>query len=128
MTTQSIFAVEDAIPAGTKLHSRISLLPGYGNDVLMEQTFDAFIESAISRGFIGGMLSRGYGAVVTEAKTGSTNNPINFTDVSKAELFWQWLEDNRETIRYDLLNLDTYLFGKPVDGEGNKGKKLRERK
>ena len=111
-TIQNIFVVEEAIPAGTRLHSRLSLLPGYGDDELIEITFDAFVETAISKGFIGGMVNRGYGAVITEAKTGTADKPINFSEVSKADKFWGWLEDNREQIRENLLTLDKYLFKK----------------
>lgn len=108
---RNIFGVVDAIIPGTKLHARISLLPGFGDDNLMESTFDAYCEIIASRGYWGGMASRGYGAVATEIKIGNAESPRDFAEVSKADQFWNWLKENREMTRNNLLNLKNRLFG-----------------
>jgi len=108
---QSIFGVSGAIAAGTHLHQRISLLPGYGDDNLMETVFVAFVECVIARGYLGGMYTRGYGAVATEARVGTSDQPIPFTEASRAGEFWNWLRENKETIRKNLINFEKDLFG-----------------
>ena len=104
---RSIFAVQKVIPAGLELHSRISLVPGYGDDK-MEIAFDAFVETVLSRGYLGGNIAKGYGAVAAEAKLHEGND---FATASRANEFWEWLEKDKKQIRSVLENLDHHLFG-----------------
>lgn len=108
---QGIFGVSGAIATGTHLHQRISLLPGYGNDDLMEAVFHAFVECVIARGYLGGMYTRGYGAVATEARVGTSDKPVPFSDASRAGEFWSWIKDNKKEIRKNMINFEKDLFG-----------------
>lgn len=105
--TRALYSVAGAIPMGTALHQRISLIPGYGDDNLMEMTFDAYLETVIERGYLGGMLSKGYGAVHTEAKL---EDGRSFSDHSRGGKFWEWLDKNKEALREKLKNFDSHLF------------------
>lgn len=116
---RSIFVVQNTIPAGVELHSQMSLIPGYGDDNIMRMAFDAFVEVVLSRGHLGGMAAKGYGAVETEAKVRVGEVAKDFAEVSRAGEFWEWLKQNKKEIREMLENLDRYLFG--GNGKKNKG-------
>lgn len=85
-----------AIPAGTPLHTRLSLIPGYGDDELMLATFHAYVEILLSRGYLGGMVARGYGAVAAEARMADGQD---FHGASRAGEFWAWLDNRAPDVR-----------------------------
>lgn len=107
---QMIYEVPNPIPAGLNLHSVIVLKSGLGDDKLMEATFDAFIETILEDRFLGGMYNRGYGHVITEAKT---EDGQNFIETSNSKYFWDWLNKNKNKIKNILENLDKYLVTPP---------------
>lgn len=120
---QTLYTIEDYIPAGTVLLTRAVLLPGFGDDDLMEKTFHAYLEVLLARPVLGGMAARGFGFVHAEAKVrenGKDGTVKDFSDVSRAGEFWSWLEKNKEAVRHNLL----YWFWPLV--QGNDGE-LKER-
>ncbi|MGB9825463.1 MAG: hypothetical protein ACPLRU_02210 [Desulfofundulus sp.] len=102
-----IFAFIDPIPAGSVLHMRLSLLPGYGDDGLMEKAFHAFVETVLERGYLGGLHGRGYGACAMEARF---RDGRPFADGSKANQFWKWVENNKDKILESLENFSSNLL------------------
>lgn len=106
VTSQMIYSTANVIPMGTTLHSRVSLMNGYGDDNLMEMAFDAYMEVLLERGYLGGMASKGYGEVVAEGRLADGRI---FTENSRADEFWAWLKDNKEQLREKLMNLKGYL-------------------
>ena len=105
---QMLYFLKNTIPAGAQLHTRLSLLPGYGDNDLMEATFHAYIEMLLARNYIGGMAAKGYGAVATEAKV--TDNK-EFKDISRGKEFWDWVDQHKEEVKNDLINFNELLFG-----------------
>lgn len=106
-TNQMIYFIRDSIPVGSKLHTRISLLPGMGNDEMMVKTFHAYLEVLLKKGYLGGMAAKGFGSVAAEAKF---SDGTNFVDKNKANEFWQWVDENRELLCARLQNFDATLF------------------
>ncbi len=110
-TNQMIYPVMYGIPAGTKLHSMVSLTPGLGDDDLMELAFHGFVQMLLDQKYLGGLKSCGFGRVVSE---GRYRDKTPF-DEAKAEQYWQWVKDNKESITHTLLNLGDVMFSKVVD-------------
>lgn len=106
VTSQMIYGTANPIPMGTILHSKVSLMDGYGDDNLMEMAFDAYMEVLLERGYLGGMASKGYGEVVAE---GRLPDGKIFTENSRADEFWAWLTANKEPLREKLMGLKGYL-------------------
>lgn len=101
---QMLYSVENYIPLGTVLLTRAVLLPGFGDDDLMEKTFHAYLEVLLARPVLGGMAARGFGFVHAEAKVKEGGMVKNFNDVSKGNGFWEWLERNKVAIKHNLLS------------------------
>lgn len=106
-TTQMLYFINQPIPAGTELHAHDYLMPGYGDDDLMEACWHAYLETMKNRPYIGAMAAKGYGTVAIELRT---KDGAQFESISRANEFWAWLEENKATIREDLVNFRNILF------------------
>lgn len=104
---QMLYGIKNPIPAGSKLYACDYLLPGYGDDDLYEATFHAYMETMLNRPFIGGLAAKGFGRVEIEVRN---KDGENFEQFSRAGEYWQWLEDNKETVREYLINIDQKIF------------------
>lgn len=108
-SSQMLYHVSGAIPAGTYLHAHDYLQPGYGDDDLMEMCWHKYIETMLSRPQLGSMFAKGYGSVAIKAlmKDGQP-----FSEVSRAKEFDEWLQDNRKQVIEDIKGIEEILFAK----------------
>jgi len=91
---QGIYGAE-ILPPGTPLFAYMSLINPSDSEIV-EAAFHAFIETFAENGILGGYQAKGCGSIEAEfyAEEG-----ILFKEISKAEKFWSYLAENKDTIK-----------------------------